>query len=179
MAKQSPVGASAQPDAADSPAAAPASAVGYGRVPNHTKWKRGQSGNPAGRRKGQRNVRTVLDEELNKRIRIREGNRMRSVTKLEAVIMTMINGALKGSAKAQASLIALLRSVGMTGEVPETTHREPFTADDEAVIRNYFTRSAAELKGTDAPESAPKTTEQTPTEQTPRGRAPSSKRGKP
>jgi hypothetical protein len=170
MAKQSPLSTSAQPDAAH--------AVGYGRAPNHTKWKRGQSGNPAGRRKGQRNVRTVLDEALNKRIRIREGNRTRSVTKLEAVIATMINAALKGSAKAQASLIALMRSVGMTGEVPEAAHQAPFTADDEALIRDYFTRRAAELKGTDAPEGAPKMTEERATEQTPRGQTPPSKRGK-
>jgi Family of unknown function (DUF5681) len=178
MAKQSALGTSVQSDGAHSPAAA-AYAVGYRRVPIHTKWKRGQSGNPSGRRKGQRNLRTVLGEQLNERIRIREGNRTRSATKLEAVIATMINAALKGSAKAQASLIALMRAVGMTGEVAEAAHQAPFTADDEALIRDYFTRRAAELKGTDAPESAPKRTEEKPTEQTPRKQMPPSKRGKP
>jgi Family of unknown function (DUF5681) len=152
MAKQSPLGTNIQPDSAHSPAAAAAYAVGYRRAPVHTKWKRGQSGNPAGRRKGQRNVRTVLDEQLNERIWIREGNRRRSVTKLEAVIATMINAALKGSAKAQASLIALLRSVGMTDEVTAATNGKPFTVDDAALIQNYFARHGAELKRTQAPD---------------------------
>jgi hypothetical protein len=67
----------------------------------------------------------------------------------------------------------------MTGEVPEAAHQAPFTADDEALIRDYFTRRAAELKGTDAPESAPKRTEEKSTEQTPRKQMPPSKRGKP
>ena len=84
------------------------SAVGYGKPPVHTRFKPGQSGNPRGRRKGQRNVHTVVDEALSQRITIREGNRTRSVTKLDAVIVTMVNAALKGDAKAQASLMAMM-----------------------------------------------------------------------
>src|SRR6516225_1371379 len=57
--------------------------VGYGRPPVHSRFKPGQSGNPKGRRKGQRNVRTVVDGELSQRIRVREGNRTRSLTKLD------------------------------------------------------------------------------------------------
>ena len=47
------------------------SPVGYGRPPVHTRFKAGQSGNPRGRRKGQRNVHTVVDEALSQRITIR------------------------------------------------------------------------------------------------------------
>jgi hypothetical protein len=179
MTNQSGLPATTEPNGAHSLAAAPTYAVGYRRPPKHTKWKSGRSGNPRGRQKEQRNVRTVLDEALSERIKIREGKRTRSATKLEGVILTMINSALKGGAKAQASLIALMRAVGMTGEVPEAAHQAPFTADDEAVIRDYFTRRAAELKGTDAPESAPKETEEKPTEQTPRKQMPPGKRRKP
>ena len=37
--------------------------VGYGKPPAHTQFKPGQSGNPKGRRKGQRNVRTCSPSE--------------------------------------------------------------------------------------------------------------------
>ena len=122
------------------------SAVGYCKPPVHTRFKKGQSGNPKGRRKGQRNVHTVVDEALSQRIKIKEGNRTRSVTKLDAVILTMISAALKGDAKAQASLIALLRSLGMTGEPPEAPIQEPFTADDQGLIADYFRRHGSTLQ---------------------------------
>jgi hypothetical protein len=69
-------------------------AVGYGKPPAHTQFKPGQSGNPKGRRKGPRNVRTVVEEALNQRIRIKEGDRIRSLTKLDGVILTMVSAAL-------------------------------------------------------------------------------------
>jgi hypothetical protein len=122
------------------------SPVGYGRPPVHTRFKPGQSGNPRGRRKGQRNVHTVVDEALSQRITIREGNRTRSVTKLDAVIVTMVNGALKGDAKAQAALMAIMRSLGMTDEPPPATKAEPFTADDQSLIADYFRRHGSTLQ---------------------------------
>jgi len=121
-------------------------AVGYGKPPVHTRFKPGQSGNPKGRRKGQRNVHTVVDEVLSQRITIREGNRTRSVSKLDAVIVTMVNAALKGDAKAQASLMAMMRSLGMTGEPPPATKAEPFTADDQSLIADYFRRHGSTLQ---------------------------------
>ena len=69
-------------------------AVGYGRPPVHTRFQRGRSGNPKGRRKGQRNVRTIVDETSNQRITIREGDRSRSVTKLDAVVLTIFSARL-------------------------------------------------------------------------------------
>ena len=122
------------------------SPVGYGRPPVHTRFKPGQSGNPRGRAKGQRNVHTVVDEVLSQRITIRERNRTRSVTKLEAVIVTMVNAALRGDAKAQASLIALLRLLGMTGEPPQAPTQEPFTVDDQGLIADYFRRHGSALQ---------------------------------
>src|SRR5262245_50508640 len=121
-------------------------AVGYGKPPVHTKFKRGQSGNPKGRRKGQRNVRTIVEEALNQRIRIREGNRTRSLTKLDGVILTMITSALKADAKAQSALFAVMRSLGMTGEPPPANDQKPFTADDESLIADFLRRQGSEAQ---------------------------------
>jgi Family of unknown function (DUF5681) len=127
-----------------------ASSVGYGRPPAHTRFKPGQSGNPKGRRKGQRNVHTVLDETLNQRITIREGNRTRSLTKLDGLILTMVSAALKGDTKAQASLMTMMRSVGMIGEAPEIADAQPFTANDEAVIEDFLRRQTPASLQTEA-----------------------------
>jgi len=88
----------------------------------------------------------VVNEALNQPITIREGKRTRKTTKLDGVILTMLTAALKGDAKAQASLIALLRSLGMTGEPPEAPTQEPFTADDQGLIADYFRRNGSTLQ---------------------------------
>jgi hypothetical protein len=124
--------------------------VGYGRPPAHTRFKPGQSGNPKGRRKGQRNIHTVLVDALSQRIKIREGDRTRSLTKLDGVILTMLNAALKGDSKAQASLITMMRALGLIGEpAQQATNQEPFTPDDAALIEDYFRRHQAKSQPTE------------------------------
>lgn len=143
-------------DGSHSPDGRPAYSVGYGKPPKHTQYPPGTSGNRRGRPKGKHNVRTVVEEALNKRIKIRVGNRTRSLTKLEVLALTLITNALKGDAKATASLIALCRSTGMTGEAPAAGYLEPFTSSDEALIADCFVRHEADLKCAEARKSGEK-----------------------
>src|SRR5712671_6979501 len=78
--------------------------VGYGKPPRHTQFKPGQSGNKKGRPKRHRNVRTVVKETLNQKIKVKEGDKIRSLTNFEAILRTIVNSALKRDAKAQASV---------------------------------------------------------------------------
>jgi hypothetical protein len=150
MSKQPRLAMTSQPNGSHASDSAASYSVGYGRPPVHTRFKRGQSGNRKGRRKGQRNVHTVLAETLNQRITIREGDRTRSVTKLDGVIIAMVNGALKGDAKAQTSLIAMMRSTGMVGEAPDVADAQPFTANDDAIIDDFLRRQTPQSPQTEA-----------------------------
>ena len=49
--------------------------VGRGRPPLHSRYKPGQSGNPGGRPKGVRNLRTLIAEEFTREVTAKEGGR--------------------------------------------------------------------------------------------------------
>jgi Family of unknown function (DUF5681) len=86
--------------------------VGYGRPPANTRFKAGQSGNPKGRPKGRKKMGTLLEDALCERISIREGDVVRKVSRAEAIILALILKAMKGDAKACATLIALTQQSG-------------------------------------------------------------------
>ena len=64
--------------------------VGYGKPPKHTQFEPGQSGNPRGRPKGTKNLKTDLMEELGEKILVREGEQARRVSKQRAVVMALV-----------------------------------------------------------------------------------------
>ena len=115
--------------------------VGYGRPPKHTRIKPGEVRNPRGRPKGQRNAATVLRETLNQRVQIREGGRTRTVTKLAALFLKMINDASLGNPKAQTNALAAMRAAGLV-EAPTTPQAQeaPITADDQSLITDFYER---------------------------------------
>ena len=120
--------------------------VGFCKPPVHTQFKSGDGRKRPGRPKGQRNVATVLEKALNERTKIREGNKTRTVTKLDAIILKMINDAGMGNAKVQASLITLMKTVGLVDAADkEPAQQAPLTPDDDAIIANYFERNRERL----------------------------------
>lgn len=74
--------------------------TGYGKPPRENMFKRGQSGNPRGRHKGARNLKTELKEELEELILVREGGSEKTVSKLRAMLKSLIASAIKGNPRA-------------------------------------------------------------------------------
>ncbi len=153
MAKRPRLPKVSQNDHGQSSAAPPGYAIGRGRPPLHSRFKPGQCGNPKGRRKGARNKRTVVEQALNKQIKVREDGRTRSLSKFEALVLTMVNKALQGDVKTQIALFGLLRSFGMIGEEPEPTSTEPVTAHDGEIIADFLRRNSASTEDSAAPEN--------------------------
>ena len=81
-------------------------AVGYGKPPKATQFKKGRSGNPKGRPKGAKGVSASLKRELEAKITVREGNHEARISKAEAIAKRLTAGALKGDTKL---LMALLK----------------------------------------------------------------------
>jgi Family of unknown function (DUF5681) len=81
--------------------------VGYGKPPEHTRFKPGQSGNPKGRKPGSRNVMTLLEQTLFDTVKVRENGKVRRVPAIQACLLNLRNQAIKGDSKAQDRFIRL------------------------------------------------------------------------
>ncbi|GGC71088.1 hypothetical protein GCM10011504_56050 [Siccirubricoccus deserti] len=87
--------------------------VGYGRPPEHTRFRKGQSGNPKGRPKGAQDLGSIFQRLLGEVVNVREGERSRTMTKGEAMLQALMARALRGDARAMGQAIALAREQGL------------------------------------------------------------------
>jgi hypothetical protein len=87
--------------------------VGYGRPPEHSRFKPGQSGNPRGRPKGSRDFATILKVAMDQKVTALENGRPRKITKAEAMVTTNLNKAVKGDLRAFAAMLALVTRAGL------------------------------------------------------------------
>jgi hypothetical protein len=66
--------------------------VGYGKPPHHTRFVKGQSGNPRGRPPGAKNMKTLLTRALNELVVVTDNGGRRKVSKREAIPCDAVNG---------------------------------------------------------------------------------------
>jgi len=82
----------------------------YRSPPRHTQFKPGQSGNPKGRPKGSKNLKTLFEKELNKKVTVTQDGKKVRLTKKELLPMQLINDALKGNKTSMKMVIELMLS---------------------------------------------------------------------
>lgn len=120
--------------------------VGYGKPPRRTRFKPGQSGNPRGRPKGTKNLKSDLIEELDEKILIREGEQARRVSKQRAIVKTLVTKTLKGDVRAATLLTTMIMRLTDTGEgAPEV--EAPLHDDERAILEGFVERSQRRAKG--------------------------------
>jgi len=71
-------------------------AVGRGKPPVDTRFKKGQSGNPSGRPKGAKSFSALLKRRLNRPTVVEEQGQQRTITMKEAIVEQLVQRALAG-----------------------------------------------------------------------------------
>lgn len=82
--------------------------VGYGKPPKNSQFKKGQSGNPKGRPKGEKNKKSVIREVIERKVTIRQNGEKRQASVFEALVESIVAHALEGSINDQIKLMQLI-----------------------------------------------------------------------
>jgi hypothetical protein len=87
--------------------------VGYGRPPRHTRFHKGQSGNPGGRKRGlteERAKRLALKEAYRK-LKVQDGEDTATMPAIQAIMRSQVALAAKGNGPAQRAVIKVVQEI--------------------------------------------------------------------
>jgi hypothetical protein len=119
--------------------------VGYGRPPIDTRFRPGKSGNRHGRPPGHANAKGTIARVINETVPVREGDKTRKMTKLEAVLQAHMMKAMKGDGRSASILIGLITRLGLLGE-SETETLAELSEEDDAILEDYVRRHPGSTK---------------------------------
>lgn len=113
--------------------------VGYGKPPVRSRFKKGRSGNPKGRAKGEKNRATILKKILNERVVVTDNGMRKRITKQEAVYKQLVNKAASGDSRSAQLLLNEMREI--EGRIGSTeSGREIIEEIDQQVFQSFLKR---------------------------------------
>ncbi len=86
--------------------------VGYGKPPKANQFRKGRTGNPRGKRGGEENFSSAFKRIVSKRVKINDGEKVRTITLAEAVILKNIHAALQKNPLAMSNIFGLAEQAG-------------------------------------------------------------------
>ena len=116
--------------------------VGYGKPPHHTRFVKGQSGNPRGRPPGAKNMKTLLTRALNELVVVTDNGGRRKVSKREAIVTQLVNRSAKADFKPIQIVLGLVRDIESDTD-PHSTD-PTYTEADQQIIQRIQARFRGE-----------------------------------
>ena len=108
--------------------------IGYKQPPKSNQFQKGKSGNPKGRPKGSKNLKTILKKELEEKMSIQIRGKVKKITKQEAIVMNLVNNTLKNDKYATQALLRLITNI--VGDEVEVITPE-LQSEDMAILKRY------------------------------------------
>jgi hypothetical protein len=84
--------------------------TGYGKPPKRTQFKKGRSGNPAGRPKGSQGLMALQDKILGEKVLVTENGRRMKITKAELFMRKLWKNAMMGDPRTMRLALEQLRA---------------------------------------------------------------------
>jgi Family of unknown function (DUF5681) len=110
--------------------------VGYGKPPRKNQFEPGKSGNPRGRPKGAKGLRSELKAELDEFVTITENGKPRRIRKRRLVIKALAQKAAKGNVAAADKLLSLV--IQAEGFEDERTSRRALSDADTLILERFL-----------------------------------------
>ena len=110
--------------------------VGYRKPPLHSRFKPGQSANPAGRKKGVPNFKTDVENTLHLPVRLSESGETKRVSTQQAVLSRLKQKALSGDGRALDRALKLASK--LSDEAESSGAAGPMDAVDHAILGAFI-----------------------------------------
>jgi hypothetical protein len=110
--------------------------VGYRKPPKHSRFKPGQSANPAGRKKGVANFKTDLEDTLQLPVQLSEAGKTKRVSTQQAALARLKQKALSGDGRALDEALKLASELDDEAESSGVTG--PMDAVDHAILTAFI-----------------------------------------
>ena len=102
--------------------------VGYGKPPQHSRFRKGHSGNPSGRPKGSLDVKTELRRLLAIKTKIKLNGAVQTISTARALCLALIQKAMAGDVRAFSKIVELV-GPEMADELKATASVSPADID--------------------------------------------------
>ena len=114
---------------------------GFARPPKQSQFQQGQSGNPKGRPKGSRNLKTDLANLLKGKVEITINGERRRMTRQEAMLLSLFQRAVQKDAHAAKTLFDMVIKLQLPGD--EAQQEPALSQADHIIIENFLRRNGA------------------------------------
>ena len=115
--------------------------VGYRRPPVTSRFQPGSSGNPKGRPKNSKNLKTLIRQAMTAKISIKEGPNSRRVSKIEGVVLRQLQSALKGDDRSAMAVIKMATQMGFLEDADSNSaEATALSASDERILEQLLSR---------------------------------------